>query len=340
MALARRRRAGARRLRRLLRRDCRDENAPAPVVPIVPAPVAARPFTGGQPGAGATPRRGRGTSSRHAHRRAAHRRRAAPSPPAPAARRRRVLAALLGRRRRSSCSPRAAASWPPPRALDRVVKPGRLAAAARRRGADRSASRCSPPSSAPFAVSRVPRHGDDPVTARAADRRMRRGRQPAAARRRRARARRGPGPGRDPRRSACARRSSGSASTPTARSRCPPTSATPVGGRAARGPASAARRSSPATSTRTPGPAVFYRIGELRRGDKIVVVAPRRQPRALHRPGQRAVPEGRLPDRARLRPHPGPTLRLITCSGDVRPRQRPLPRQHGRLRALNQRRNA
>ena len=50
------------------------------------------------------------------------------------------------------------------------------------------------------------------------------------------------------------------------------TSATPAGGRAARAPASAARRSSSATSTRRRAPRSSTASRELRRGDKIVVV--------------------------------------------------------------------
>ena len=63
---------------------------------------------------------------------------------------------------------------------------------------------------------------------------------------------------------------------------------------------------------------------------------PRRQPHPVHRRGQRAVPEGRLPDRARLRSHERSDAPPHHLRRRLRQLHRPLRRQHGRLRPLNQ----
>ena len=62
------------------------------------------------------------------------------------------------------------------------------------------------------------------------------------------------------------------------------------------------------------GPAVFSRLAELRPGD-LVEVTHRRQRHSLRRDRHVRGGQGCLPDGGRLRPHRGPTLRLVTCTG-------------------------
>ena len=65
------------------------------------------------------------------------------------------------------------------------------------------------------------------------------------------------------------------------------------------------------------GPAVFYRLRELRPARHDRRRPPRRHPRALLRDRQRAIPEGRTSrPRASTARTAGPTLRLITCGGE------------------------
>ena len=71
------------------------------------------------------------------------------------------------------------------------------------------------------------------------------------------------------------------------------------------------------------GPAVFFRLAELRARRRGARRPRRRHDGALHRvTARRPLPEGRVPDRGGLRADAGAELRLITCGGDVRPRRR------------------
>jgi LPXTG-site transpeptidase (sortase) family protein len=63
------------------------------------------------------------------------------------------------------------------------------------------------------------------------------------------------------------------------------------------------------------GPAVFFRLRELRTGD-VLLVTPRGRPTARYRV-QRSedVSKDRFPTRRVYRPSPYPSLRLVTCTG-------------------------
>ncbi len=128
---------------------------------------------------------------------------------------------------------------------------------------------------------------------------------------------------------------SGSAGPPTAPSRCRGAAASgtwPAGTPAAPGPATPGRRSSSATSTPRSGPAVFYRLRELRPGDRVEVVRAGGSRVALHRRAGRAVPQAALPHRRRLLPHPDPEAAPGHLRRRLRPGHRPLPRQRDRVR--------
>jgi len=64
------------------------------------------------------------------------------------------------------------------------------------------------------------------------------------------------------------------------------------------------------------GPAVFFRIGELRRGDAIVVVRRDHTRVRFTVQGSARYPKSRFPTTRVYGPTRGPALRLITCSGD------------------------
>ena len=64
------------------------------------------------------------------------------------------------------------------------------------------------------------------------------------------------------------------------------------------------------------GPAVFYRLRELRRGDKIVVVGGDGSRVRFTVEGSEKYPKDEFPTARVYGRTNGPTLRLITCGGD------------------------
>jgi sortase (surface protein transpeptidase) len=64
------------------------------------------------------------------------------------------------------------------------------------------------------------------------------------------------------------------------------------------------------------GPAVFYRLGELRRGDKIAITRADRTVIHFRVQGLERWPKSRFPTKRVFGRTRGATLRLITCSGD------------------------
>jgi hypothetical protein len=66
----------------------------------------------------------------------------------------------------------------------------------------------------------------------------------------------------------------------------------------------------------TSGPAVFYRIGELRPGAAILVVGRDGKRVRFEVDRTEQYPKSNFPTARVYGPTPGPTLRLITCSGD------------------------
>ncbi|WP_309227303.1 class F sortase [Micromonospora thermarum] len=69
------------------------------------------------------------------------------------------------------------------------------------------------------------------------------------------------------------------------------------------------------------GPAVFARLGELRRGDRVEVWRGDRVV-SFRVTGAVRVPKDRFPTTAVYGPTPGPELRLVTCGGDFDRRSR------------------
>jgi len=63
------------------------------------------------------------------------------------------------------------------------------------------------------------------------------------------------------------------------------------------------------------GPTVFYRLREPRAGGPHRGHTGRRGPAAVRGRLEPELPQGRVPDRRRVRPHPGGELRLVTCAG-------------------------
>jgi sortase (surface protein transpeptidase) len=63
------------------------------------------------------------------------------------------------------------------------------------------------------------------------------------------------------------------------------------------------------------GPAVFYRLRALRRGDQIKVVLKNKATVRFVVQSQRKVPKNHFPTKLVYGPTKGPTLRLITCDG-------------------------
>jgi sortase (surface protein transpeptidase) len=63
------------------------------------------------------------------------------------------------------------------------------------------------------------------------------------------------------------------------------------------------------------GPGVFYRLGSLRRGSKVIVVLRNGSKVRFVVTGQKQVSKSRFPAREVYERTPDPTLRLITCSG-------------------------
>ncbi len=64
------------------------------------------------------------------------------------------------------------------------------------------------------------------------------------------------------------------------------------------------------------GPAIFYRLGELRRGDKVVVVGRDGSRVRFTVEGSEKYPKDDFPTARVYGRTDGPTLRLITCGGD------------------------
>ena len=64
------------------------------------------------------------------------------------------------------------------------------------------------------------------------------------------------------------------------------------------------------------GPAVFYRLGQLRRGDTVRVQRADGAWLAFQVTGSARYPKARFPSEAVFGPVPGPVLRLITCGGE------------------------
>jgi hypothetical protein len=64
------------------------------------------------------------------------------------------------------------------------------------------------------------------------------------------------------------------------------------------------------------GPAVFFRAPRAAPGRHGHYRARRRLLGALRRPADRAVPQGPVPNRRGVLPHPDPALRLVTCGGE------------------------
>jgi LPXTG-site transpeptidase (sortase) family protein len=64
------------------------------------------------------------------------------------------------------------------------------------------------------------------------------------------------------------------------------------------------------------GPAVFYRLDELRRGDEVIVVRADGSRARFTVQGSERFPKDEFPTMRVYGPTDGPTLRLITCGGD------------------------
>ena len=70
------------------------------------------------------------------------------------------------------------------------------------------------------------------------------------------------------------------------------------------------------------GPAVFYRLHELRIGDRITVGRQDRTELSFEVDGIRSYPKASFPSEVVYGPTPDPQLRLITCTGDFDSRAR------------------
>jgi sortase (surface protein transpeptidase) len=65
----------------------------------------------------------------------------------------------------------------------------------------------------------------------------------------------------------------------------------------------------------TAGPAVFFSLRDLRRGDAVLVVDRRGTVHHFVVDGVRSYPKDRFPTASVYGPQPLPVLRLITCTG-------------------------
>ena len=64
------------------------------------------------------------------------------------------------------------------------------------------------------------------------------------------------------------------------------------------------------------GPAVFFRLREVERGDRVHVTRPGGRTVSFVVVGNETVPKADFPTRAVYGPTDEPTLRLVTCTGD------------------------